>query len=163
MGAVILVVDTQIVMIGNGMGDRDPEPPHSQLLGSFEKKARLALDKLTEQEYLNNMAWGSQGRAWLDALSKTDRIDYYSKLPRVKKKTKVALNAIRFNKADWRFINLTLATPLRTLVAEEPHFVSVQAMLKRYEGITVHDAQSACDMIETNHADSAPAEPTDGE
>jgi hypothetical protein len=32
-------------------------------------------------------------------------------------------------------------------VAEEPHFISVKAFLKKHEGLYIHDSSSACSLI----------------
>ena len=39
-----LTVDTQIIMIGNGMSDLDQTPAHLQLMGHFDDAVFLALD-----------------------------------------------------------------------------------------------------------------------
>jgi hypothetical protein len=135
----ILAVDTQIVMIGCNMAGCDPKPCHCNLLNAFHDKARLALDKHTRQEYQDNMAEQSEGRRWLTRLSLNDRIEFFARVPKVKRATSVKLQKIGFSKRDTKFLHLALATTSKHLVAEEPHFVNVQAMLKKAEGIVICD------------------------
>jgi hypothetical protein len=156
MNEIIVAVDTQIVMVGCGMASRDPAPCYCALLAAFHNSAILALDKHTRQEYNNNMGSTSEGRRWLTLLATRDRIKFYDRVPNESRKTKVALNKIGFSKGDFRFVRLALATTLRCLVAEEPHFVNVRDLLRKTENIRIHDAQAAYDLIAANLTDDTP-------
>src|SRR6266852_3831809 len=150
MPQLVLAVDTQIVMRGCKMASEKPNPSHCNLLNSFHDRARLALDKHTRQEYDDNMGSQSEGQAWLRQLATKDRIQFYQSVPREKRSTKVALAKIRFSKKDLKFVRLALATDSKCLVAEEPHFVNVQALLKSEEGLLIHHSQAACELIEAS-------------
>ena len=155
MSLPVLAVDTQIVMIGCRMSDREPRAGHCALLQAFRDKALLALDKHTRQEYDNKLGATSEGRYWLKQLGSDDRIEFYQTVPKEKKKTKVALGKVGFGGGDLKFVRLALATNTRRLIAEETHFVNVASLLRKEEGVIIHDADSACSFLGNPPDDSS--------
>jgi hypothetical protein len=142
-------VDTQIVMIGNGMSDIAQTPAHLQLIGHFDDAVFLALDKggQIRSEYERKMGTESVGRKWLANLAVHDRIRMHD-LASLPKKAKVELDKAHFHQTDRKFVRLAMATESKCLVAEESDYSNaVVKVLQKHAGLFIHSAESACAML----------------
>ena len=145
-----LTVDTQIILIGNGMSDLVRTPAHAQLMAHFHDAAFLALDNGAQirTAYERKMGADSEGRKWLANLAVHDRIRMYD-LASMPKKVKVELDKAHFHQTDRKFVRLAMATDSKCLVAEESDYSkAVIKVLQKHAGLTIHSAESACTMIE---------------
>ena len=149
-----LTVDTQIIMIGNGMSDIVRSPAHLQLMEHFGEAVFLALDtgKQIRTEYERKMGAESEGRKWLANLAMHDRIRIHD-LAALPRKVKVELDKAHFHTSDRKFVRLAMATECKCLVAEESDYSkAVVKVLQRHAGLFIHTAESACEMIVANQA-----------
>jgi hypothetical protein len=146
-----LTVDTQIVMIGNGMSDITRSPAHVQLMGHFHDDVFLALDTggQIRVEYERKMGAESEGRKWLANLAVHDRIRMHD-LARLSTKARVELDKAHFHTTDRKFVRLAMSTESRCLVAEESDYSqTVCRALKKCAGVVVHTAETSCALIQT--------------
>lgn len=153
-----LTVDTQIVMIGNGMSDIVRLPAHIKLIGHFHDVVFLALDAggQIRAEYERKMGAESEGRKWLANLAVHDRIRIFD-LAKLSKKIRVELDDEHFDNDDRKFVRLAMATESKVLVAEEDDYSkSVRKMLKKHAEVVVHNAESACEWIAANRTPDSP-------
>jgi hypothetical protein len=118
-----LTVDTQIIMIGNGMSDIVRSPSHVQLMGHFHAAVFLALDGggQIRTEYERKMGAESEGRKWLANLAVHDRIRMHD-LAALPRKVKVELDKAHFHPSDRKFVRLAMATESKCHVAEESDY-----------------------------------------
>ena len=160
-----LTVDTQIILIGNGMSDIVRTPAHAQLMAHFHDTAFLALDAggQIRAEYERKMGAQSPGRLWLTKLAKDDRLREDFTLVKLPRKVKVELEDAHFHPSDQKFVRLAMATDSKCLIAEESDYSkAVIKVLHKHAGLVIHTAESACTMITTSQpgkpsADSPPA------
>jgi hypothetical protein len=144
-----ITVDTQIIMIGNGMSDLVRTPAHLQLMSHFHDAVFLALDASGQirAEYERKMGAESEGRKWLANLAVHDRIRMHE-LASIRRKLKVELDKAHFHQSDRKFVRLAMATESKCLVAEESGYSkAVVKVLQKHAGLFVHSADTACEMI----------------
>jgi hypothetical protein len=153
-----LTVDTQIVMIGNGMSNISPTPDHARLIEHFEKDAFLALDKENQviAEYERKLGTESEGRRWLDNLFRNDRIRLHS-LAKLTGKVRVELDKVHFHQSDRKFVRLAMTTDSKRLVAQESDYSkAVCNVLKKHAEVIVLSAGEACDLIAVRRDEAQP-------
>jgi hypothetical protein len=153
-----LTVDTQIVMIGNGMSDIVRSPAHLQLMGQFHTAVFLALDSggQVRTEYERKMGAESEGRKWLANLAVHDRIRMHD-LAALPKKVKVELDKAHFHSSDRKLVRLAMPTESKCLVAEESDYSkAVIKVLQKHAGLFIHTAESACTLIAAKQASDPP-------
>ncbi len=155
-----ITVDTQIIMIGNGMSNLTRTPAHLQLMGHFHDAVFLALDigNQIRTEYERKMGAESEGRKWLANLAVHDRIRMHD-LAALPKKVRVELDKAHFHQTDRKFVRLAMATDSKCLVAEESDYSkAVVKVLQKHAGLVIHTAESACTMINTNNPETPQAD-----
>jgi hypothetical protein len=154
-----ITVDTQIIMIGNGMSNLVRTPAHLQLMRHFDDAVFLALDTggQIRTEYERKMGAESEGRKWLANLAVHDRIRMHD-LASLPKKVKVELDNAHFHQTDRKFTRLAMATECKWLVAEESDYSkAVVKVLQKHAGLVLHSAETACEMIAVKkHAEDEP-------
>jgi hypothetical protein len=144
-----ITVDTQIIMIANGMSDLAPTLGHLQLRGHFDDFVFLALDTggQIRTEYERKMGADSEGRKWLAHLAVHDRIRMHD-LASLPKKVKVELDKAHFHQTDRKFVRLAMATESKCLIAEESDYSkAVVKVLHKHAGLVIHSAETARTMI----------------
>lgn len=152
MSELLFTVDTQIIMIGNGMSDLARTPAHLQLMGHFGDAVFLALDTggQARAEYERKMGADSEGRKWLANLAVHDRIRMHD-LAALPRRVKVELDKAHFHQTDRKFVRLAMATESKCLVAEESDYSkAVVKVLQKDAGLVIHSAETACAMIAAN-------------
>ncbi|MBI1832857.1 MAG: hypothetical protein HYR84_15565 [Planctomycetes bacterium] len=157
-----LTLDTQIVMIANGMSSIGASDAHLQLKRFFDSAVFLALDKSNQirTEYEKKMGAESEGRKWLAYLAIHDRVRIHD-LSKVPRKLKVEMDNAHFHLGDRKFTRLAMATECKTLVAEESDYSrAVIKVLRNHAEVAVLSAKEACTMIST-HASPDPGPQAD--
>lgn len=156
MSELHFTVDTQIVMIGNGVSDLIRTSAHLQLIVHFDDAVFLALDTggQIRAEYERKMGADSEGRKWLANLAVHDRIRMHD-LASLPRRVKVELDKAHFHQSDRKFVRLAMATESKCLVAEESDYSkTVVKVLQKDAGLFIHSAETACAMIAANqHAE----------
>ena len=140
-----LTVDTQIIMIANGMSDLIRTPAHLQLMGHFDAAVFLVLDTggQIRAEYERKMGAESEGRKWLGNLAVHDRICMHD-LASLPRRVRVELDKAHFHQTDRKFVRLAMATESKCLVAEESDYSrAVVKVLQKDAGLFIHSAETA--------------------
>ncbi len=143
-------VDIGVVLIGTGMSNIPCSENHLKFMDSFVTKAYLALDEKghIKQLYENKLGAASVGKKWLQLLFKKDRVRYFP-LGSLKQRTKTKLDEAHFDWADCKYVQLAVSLPSKDLVTADADFSpKVCKILKKEEDVVVHDADSACAVID---------------
>lgn len=157
MAELHLTVDTQIIMIFNGMSNIVSSPAHDKLKGHFDLDVYRAMDHgdQIKTEYDRKMGAESEGRKWLARLAQMDRIRLFNLL-KLPDKVRVELDKAHFHQSDREFVRLAMATESTCFVAEESDYSQkVCKVLRKHTGVIVHSAVEACNMIAVDRAHSS--------
>ena len=151
MSELHLVVDTQVILIGNRKSTIPCQPSHEELLAAFGKVKNLflALDKGDKilHEYESKMGESSPARKWLFHVMNSKSYTFHERA-KIPKKMDQELRKESFHDPDRKFIELGMATPTKILVAEEKIYTAkVCNILKKHVHVVVCSSSEACETI----------------
>jgi hypothetical protein len=120
------VLDTQI-LIEASKGDTDLSLEAVDLLNAIRRRHRLAVDDANKilEEYYRHLGRGSHGHTWLSAMFRENLLSYHPH--RLSARRIRALDAIRFDPSDVKFVGVACRTFDKVLVAEEDDYWNHQS------------------------------------
>lgn len=148
-----LVIDTGVLMIASGIGNRTKGPDETELLDRLRNDIMVYLALDTEdtirQEYSNKLSHGEFGLQWLGQMAKDGKVILY-KRGRLDNGTSTQLKESHFDKDDLNFVRTAMASHCKRIVSEDDDYSKrVKKVLERVS-VTVHTVEEICDFIRAN-------------